>query len=177
MLLGAAISALLSFNAPDLGSRAALSRLVPSFAAARLQPTRAAVRELIEGLDIDMCSRVSYDGHTALRICRSYSKRYTGGSRVPRIALSDIQIDAHDVERDLIRQALVAFRTAAADTGHVLVVEDICCDRVLALVKLLGGEILPIPGRCDYWLRPPGRAPSQPPFGFAAAWQELSVDA
>ena len=123
-MLGAAISALLSFHAPDLGSQAALIRLIPSFAAVRLEPTRAAVQELIEGLDIDTCSAgVSYDGHTALRICRSYSKRHTGGSRVPRTALSDIQIDAHDVEQDLIRQALVAFRTAAADTGHVLVVE------------------------------------------------------
>ena len=63
---------------------------------------------------------------------------------------------------------------AAYKRGHILVVERVASDaRIRALITQLSGEQLP--GCSDFWLPPPGRPASRPPFGFIAAWQALAV--
>ena len=141
--------------------------------------TRSAISKAVSSpLTNDASNVVQFcicEGTTSLHVRHYYERRFVSpGLYVPCVALTAID----GAERaDLALRALCALRCAAAESGHVLIIESAVTATMLALVKALNGEQLPPRTCADYYVPPPGRRSSAPPFGFTAAWRERAVSA
>ena len=107
--------------------------------------------------------------HTRLSLRRFDSSRdVPSGTRVPCLALTNIDVDARHRRQGHAHTAMRALRLVAADTDRALIVENVVSPHMHALIEELDGEPLWGSRRgakgCHYWLPP----------SSATAWQDLA---